>query len=266
MSNKTTQKFAAKGSKAVKISAAKASVSKTESKTSNKVNKSNGKSPLQSVRQRLIKGGWIWVLGIVSVIIILSFSARTSGEYSRLNLFEIELDGISSVQSASDFIKQNLSELSAEQVSVVGGNKITFRAISSSEYISTFSQKFTGNSAVLASRAYQVSPSLAFDMEITNFAVAMGLYLAGSAIAALVFMRKSTLMEKAKVAVALTGLPLLSGLTLAAIGIVLSQLGLVTYNPHTYDMLAAGVAVVIMVTLFMVFYPETRRKLFEYTY
>jgi hypothetical protein len=103
-------------------------------------------------------------------------------------------------------------------------------------------------------------------MEITNFAIGMGLYLAGSAIATLLFMHKSSMMERAKVAVALTGLPLLSGLALAAIGIVLSQLGLVTYNPHTYDLLAAGVAVVIMVTLFMVFYPETRRKLFEYIF
>lgn len=266
MSNKATQKFAAKGSKSVKNSVAKASVSKTESKSTNKVNKSNNKSRIQSVRQRFLKGGWIWVLGIVSVIIILSFSARTSGEYSRLNLFEIELDGASSVQTATDFIKQNLSELSAEQVAVVGGNKITFRAISSSEYITTFSEKFAGNSAVLGSRAYQVSPSLAFDQEITNFAIGMGLYLAGSAITTLLFMRKSSMMERAKVAVALTGLPLLSGLTLAAIGIVLSQLGLVTYNPHTYDLLAAGVAAVIMVTLFMVFYPETRRKLFEYIY
>ncbi len=269
MSNKTTQKFAAKGSKTVKaVESTKGKVnSVSQAKTSPKnATKAIGQRALNSVRDRFVRGGWIWALAIISVVVIISFSARTSGEYSRLNLFEIELDGISTVQTGTDFIKQNLPELTAEQVTIVGGNKMTFRALASADYIDGFNGKFAENPAVLASRAYRVSPSTAFNLDLTNFAIGMGLYLAGAAFVTLLFMRKESLLLRAKIVVTLTGLPLLAGLVLVALGVILSQLGLVTYNPHTYEVLTAGVAVAAMVTLFMVFYPETRRKLLSYIF
>ncbi len=201
-----------------------------------------------------------WIIAIISVGIIFLMTAKSDTYFKPTNQIVIAFDHQATIEEVEGLTEE--FGISVGEVDTTNSNELKFTSDSEANY-EEFLTKIKEKDSVVSANAYQIKPLKVFEYYLPLVAINLIIVAIVSVLAVFYYWRKKETVEKLKIWAVGLSVPIWLGLVLAAIGILVSQTGLIVFNGITFNFYIVSLLAFTCIYIYLLINEKSSKYIFD---